>query len=273
MSARAPSRSQLLEHAELALEGGDIQAAMEICSRALVADPRDDDALYLLGECQRELGQYEKALESWRRCVLQQPRRADAWAALGATFLQLLQMEEARRALNRAVREDPSNPDPWFDRGLLRERRKDFDGADRDFARAARLAPEDFPFPLTLTDAELEDAVEEAVDKLHPSLQDYLTNVAILVEEVPSDELLNQFDPPASPTEVLGYFSGHSLLDRSMNDPWSQLPSAIVLFRRNLQRFARDHQQLVEEVKTTIYHEVGHFLGLDEEDLEKRGLD
>jgi predicted Zn-dependent protease with MMP-like domain len=111
------------------------------------------------------------------------------------------------------------------------------------------------------------------LESLHPSLQEYLANVAILVEEIPSDEILSQYDPPVSPGELLGYFSGASLMDRSVEDPWSHLPSAIILFRRCLQRYAQSHEQLIEELSTTIYHEVGHFLGLDEEDLKERGLE
>ena len=95
----------------------------------------------------------------------------------------------------------------------------------------------------------------------------------MLVEEVPSEEILRQYDPPLSPGELLGYFSGHSLLERSVDDPWSHLPAAILLFRRPLQRYAQDRETLISELRTTIYHEVGHFLGLEEDDLEDRGLE
>jgi predicted Zn-dependent protease with MMP-like domain len=115
--------------------------------------------------------------------------------------------------------------------------------------------------------------VTEAISELHPTLQEYLKNVAIMLEEVPDDDILRQYDPPASPLELLGYFSGHSLMERSENDPWSGLPGTIVLYRRNLERHARSHEELVHELRITLFHEVGHFLGLDEEDLEERGLD
>ena len=56
-------------------------------------------------------------------------------------------------------------------------------------------------------------------------------------------------------------------------DPWSHFPSSIVLYQENLQRFARTREELVDEIAITLQHEVGHFLGLDEEELEKLGLD
>ncbi len=273
MSDSAQTVLDHLEHADLALQSGDPEAALESCLQALLLEPRNDEALFLLAEAHRELGDIEGALESYRRCVLAQPQRADAWTALGTMHLFLLQLEEARRTLNRAIREDPGNPEAWYARALLRERREDWEGADRDMARAARLDPTTYPFPVLLTDEDLEAAIEEVLGTLHPTLRDYLANVAILVEEVPSEEILRQYDPPLSPGELLGYFSGHSLLERSIEDPWSHLPAAILLFRRPLQRYAQDREQLVKELRTTIYHEVGHFLGLEEDDLEDRGLE
>ena len=56
-------------------------------------------------------------------------------------------------------------------------------------------------------------------------------------------------------------------------DPWSHFPSSIGLFQRNLERYARDREELLEEIRVTLLHEVGHFLGLDEEQLRELGLD
>jgi predicted Zn-dependent protease with MMP-like domain len=53
----------------------------------------------------------------------------------------------------------------------------------------------------------------------------------------------------------------------------TQLPPSIVLFQTNLERFARSRAELEEEIRVTLVHEVGHFLGLDEDELYERGLD
>ena len=49
-------------------------------------------------------------------------------------------------------------------------------------------------------------------------------------------------------------------------------PGAIYLFRRNLLRVSADLEELAREVRVTVQHEVGHLLGLDEDDLEQWGL-
>jgi predicted Zn-dependent protease with MMP-like domain len=56
-------------------------------------------------------------------------------------------------------------------------------------------------------------------------------------------------------------------------DPWSHFPSSIVLYQKNLERFARSRKELVEQIGITLIHEVGHFLGLDEDELWERGLE
>lgn len=262
-----------LDHAEVALQNGDPRTALESCVQALDLDPRNEEALYLLGECHQEMGDIHRAADAYQRAVLQEPTFSRAWAALGGMHLLNLRWEEARRCFNRALREDPHNADAWYGRAVLRERRGQFDGADRDLMRASRIDPDTYTFPEPLTDDEIEEIVETTISLLHPTLQDYLSNVAILLDEVPSEEVLRQYDPPAAPGEVLGYFSGTSLLERSLENPWSQLPSAIVLFRRVLQRHARNREQLVSELQVTLFHEVGHLLGLDEEDLVARGLE
>ena len=90
---------------------------------------------------------------------------------------------------------------------------------------------------------------------------------------MPRPDSLANYDPPASPLDLLGSFSGHSLMERSTENPWSMLPHTIVIYRRNLERQAINRDELIHQLRITLFHEIGHFLGLSEEDLEDRGLD
>jgi len=109
---------------------------------------------------------------------------------------------------------------------------------------------------------------ERTLESVH-----YLANVAVILEDVPNEAVLLGYDPPASPLDLLGYFSGTSLMERSTENPWSSLPAVIVIFRRNLERHAGSREALVEQLRITLFHEIGHFLGLDEDDLALRGLE
>jgi predicted Zn-dependent protease with MMP-like domain len=263
----------LLEMAEDALQRGDPQAALTLCDQLLRDHPNHPDVQFLQAEAQRDLGDFEKSEELYREVVAQVPEHALAWSGLAWLCFETLKWEEARSSAARAIRLDPRNPEALWVRALTRERRGDEEGARRDFLRSHRIDPFHFPTPGRLSDALAQALVEEALRTLEPTVRAYLQQVPIILEEFPEEDILEQFDPPASPSELLGYFSGTPLPDRGLGDPWSQMPATIVLYRRNIERMFHDHDRLIEELRITIFHEVGHFLGLDEEDLEARGLD
>jgi predicted Zn-dependent protease with MMP-like domain len=269
----ADPHDELLDRAEEALDDGDVEQALELCREVLAHDPRHPGALFVAADAERTLGDLERAEIGYRAVTQIAPDHSPAWSGLAAVLFDQLRFEEGRIATLRALRADPSNPEAAHVRGLLRERRGDLRGADRDFLRAARLDPEGFPLPERLSDAMITAVIEEAKRDLHPSIRTFLEQVTFVVEEVPSEELCREFDPPALPGELLGFFSGPTIASRGTDDPWGQMPATISLFRRNLERLARDREHLIEELRITVLHEVGHFLGLDEEDLEARGLD
>lgn len=261
----------ILDEAEDALDAGDPEHALELCDRVLRQDRRHVGALFLVAEAERTLGALEEAEQGYRSVLALRGEHSPAWSGLAWVLFDLLRFEEARAAALRAIRTDPHNAEAPFVRALLRERRGDLAGADRDYLRAARLDPEGYPLPVRLTDAMLTAIVQEAQEAMHPSVRAWLEHVVFVLEEVPSDELCREFDPPALPGEILGYFTGNTLIERSTEGV--ALPATIVLFRRNLERIAQDRDHVVDEVRITVLHEIGHFLGLDEDDLEERGLD
>jgi predicted Zn-dependent protease with MMP-like domain len=120
--------------------------------------------------------------------------------------------------------------------------------------------------------AELEDLIVEAaengLDRLPLEWRTRLSGVPILVEGRPSEDLVEQgFDPRA-----LGLFEGPTHADET-NAEIAGFPTRIVLFASNLLEQTVDEEQLRSEVETTVLHEVGHYFGLDEDDLERMGLD
>jgi len=112
--------------------------------------------------------------------------------------------------------------------------------------------------------------VEDSLQELPEAFRRRLDEVPVLVEDLPRREILAAGDPPLPP-DLLGLFVGRSLLERSHLD-LPGVPEAIYLFRRNLLRACTDREELIREVRTTVRHEVGHLLGLDEDDLEDLGL-
>lgn len=274
MSKAAEDRIEaLLDQAEEAIDDGDLKRAVTLCDQALRLAPEHPGTWFVKGDVLRAAGVLEQAAQAYRKAALGRPDHAACWSSLALTAFELLRFDEAAGAAARAIRADPHDADAWWVRGLVRQWRGDQIGARRAELHANWLDPTGFPLPPTLSDEDVDTLVADALRFMPEEVRNYLADVAIILEEVPSAEACSWYDPPASPLELLGYFSGSSLMERNSHDPWSQLPGTIVLFRANLARRSVDREELIEQLRVTLFHEVGHFLGLDEEDLEERGLD
>jgi predicted Zn-dependent protease with MMP-like domain len=120
------------------------------------------------------------------------------------------------------------------------------------------------------TRAEFERYVESAVGELPEEFRGRMENLAILVEEIPSEELLRTLDGPEP--DLLGLFVGTPLPEKRLDD-LPQPPDAVYLFKRNLEEMCASREDLVEEIRITLLHEVGHFLGMDEDQLSELGYE
>src|SRR5262249_51868519 len=131
---------------------------------------------------------------------------------------------------------------------------------------ACELDPEGFPLPLEMDDEAFDALVESSLNELPERVRDALQELPVLVEPMPQRGMLVAGRPPLPP-DILGLFVGAHLMERSHEGP-PVSPGAIYLFRRNLLRIVADREELVREVRITVQHEVGHLLGLDEDDLD-----
>jgi predicted Zn-dependent protease with MMP-like domain len=118
---------------------------------------------------------------------------------------------------------------------------------------------------LRMSRAEFEGVVARALDSLPETIAAYIENVAVVVEDSPSDEeLLEVGLDPASET-LFGLYQGVALGQRG--EYGNVLPDRIVIYRRPLLEACRDRATLVREIQDTVVHEIGHYFGLGEDDL------
>lgn len=122
--------------------------------------------------------------------------------------------------------------------------------------------------------------VEDAIDELPPRVRSLLDEVPVVVLDQPDDTMLKDLGlagDPAAPDELCGLHTGTALTERTVERP--DLPTVIHLFRRGIVSLAggwdQDHadDEVYEEIRTTLLHEIGHHFGLDEDDLADLGYD
>ncbi|MDB5093500.1 MAG: uncharacterized protein JWO85_1601 [Candidatus Eremiobacteraeota bacterium] len=120
-----------------------------------------------------------------------------------------------------------------------------------------------------LSRAEFERVVDEALESLPKRFAEMVENVVIAVEEEPSDEDLESIDHDGDDdddaSELLGIYRGVALTERSHD--MQLLPDEIAVFRGPINRVARTRSEAVREVRETVIHELGHYFGLDDDEM------
>lgn len=122
---------------------------------------------------------------------------------------------------------------------------------------------------MTMSSDEFGAVVEEALADLPETFGPYLENVVIEVQLRPDEHVLHRAEI-GDRRALLGIYIGRPLTEKSV-EAVSAMPDRIILFQRNLERACRTRRQLVAEIRKTVYHEIGHHFGLDEDDLDALG--
>lgn len=106
---------------------------------------------------------------------------------------------------------------------------------------------------------EFERIALEELDALPDAIVERLENVAFVIEDEPDDG-----------EDLLGRYEGVDLTERDRYG-FGELPDRIVLYRLALQETAGSENELRAEIRTTLIHEIGHFHGLDDDQLHELG--
>lgn len=115
--------------------------------------------------------------------------------------------------------------------------------------------------PVQVDDARFDELVEVALDGIPEELARLVENVVVLIEDAP---------PPGEPQDLLGLYDGVALTERD-HQLTMNLPDRIFLYRRPLMDMCDDEDDLSEEIRITVVHEVAHHFGIDDDRLHALG--
>ena len=107
--------------------------------------------------------------------------------------------------------------------------------------------------------------VERAVDTLPEEFQHKLDNVAIVVEDWPTEEQLRRLRIRGT---LFGLYEGVPQTKRGAH--YSALPDKITIFQKPIERFALDENDMIRQIQQTVEHEIGHHFGLSEFEARRR---
>ncbi len=251
-----------LERVEDALAEGDIRRARRELRRAKRAFPGSIEVLEWEATILREQERPDDALRVLERILEREPARAWALLEKPSVLVDLGRFEEARPLLEAAVRGDVPDASPeelaraHYELGLCLDRAGEAADADREFREAERLAPDSYPAPARLSADDFDALVASAVEAIPPEFAEHLKQVSLVVQDYP--------DPKDDPF-LLGLYAGTPRTEASL-DPGGTL-DRIFLFKRNHELLVDSEDELREEVRKTIVHELAHHFGLEEKDM------
>ena len=118
---------------------------------------------------------------------------------------------------------------------------------------------------------EFDQIVIDSLEQLAPEFYDRLQNenVDIVVEPQPTAQKLHELGLESNES-LFGLSEGVSLRDGGSH--YASMPAKITIFQRPIEEAAETQEELEDEVLRTVWHEVGHFLGFDEEEVAQMGL-
>ncbi len=116
-----------------------------------------------------------------------------------------------------------------------------------------------------MNDRVFEKIVRRALDELPENFKNALQNIEIVIEDRPDPEMLDELGLDS----LLGLYEGIPLPEREMGD--ILLPDKISIYKEEILDLGVTGRELVEEIRITVLHEIGHYFGLDDETMEEMG--
>lgn len=122
--------------------------------------------------------------------------------------------------------------------------------------------------PYRVSREHFEGLAEKALRSIPKKYRRYFRNIVIMVEDFPDRDVIEETGIPRD--ELMGLFRGQSYgeKDAFFTIP-SPYPDTIHLYQQNIEAVSEDDDDLFDEIRMTMLHEVGHYFGMTEEDLEE----
>jgi predicted Zn-dependent protease with MMP-like domain len=108
--------------------------------------------------------------------------------------------------------------------------------------------------------------IQEALAGLPTRFARLAEDVSIVTEEEPSAEILKDLELE-SEDDLLGLYQGVPIDEKSFFQPAGELPARIAIYRGPILRLCRTKAEVIQEVRDTVVHELGHHVGLDDDEM------
>ncbi len=215
-------------------------------------------------------GDHDSALELAREAARRFPDDTDTVLELADVLREVGKDREAATVLLDAASARADDPEIWYEAGVAAEKIERWDLRRDCFWRVWELEHHAEPgWRLWLPEERFVEVAEETIADLPERIRAALGNIVIMVEDYPEAWI---FETSVGDPRILGLFDGPDRALERGADYVAEGPARVYLFRWNIERISSSEAEVEEQVAITVLHEIGHYLGLDEDDLDLRGL-
>jgi predicted Zn-dependent protease with MMP-like domain len=248
----------VLDHLEELDDRGADDALRAALADALTRFPDAPELREWEASLAAEDERFEDALALLDALLASHPDRPWARHERAAVLMELGRFADALAALRAVPRPDGAveRAAVRFDEGVCLDRLGDPAGADAAFRRAARLAPADYPMPPRLSETRFATLVAGALDDIPDTFLPYLEQVIVRVRDWP-----DVGDDPF----LMGLYVGVARPDRTVLTEDNL--DHVVVFKRAHEIQATDEDELRDEVRRTVVHEIAHHFGIEHGDM------
>ncbi len=117
---------------------------------------------------------------------------------------------------------------------------------------------------------EFKRIAREAILRLPEMFHPHVDQIMIVLKPHASKRMLDELGVPED-EDLFGLYEGPALTERTLGDA-PELPPRITLFYEPLLDYCQTEEELIHEIQVTVLHEIGHYFGLDDPQLEALGF-
>ena len=256
-----------------AWEAGYEDKAVRGLLRAIARYPSDEDVAFLVGDLLFDMDRFAEAARAFDAAQRLKADDPHAAALLAGCRLHLGDVEGARAAVAESLRRDPEGPDGLYWEAVLLDLAGEGARAMQRYRAAAAGVPDEYVVPCRVPRKRFQRLAARAMRAIEREVGGFADalaerNVDLRIQDVPSPEQIADGFSPL----WLGVFDGWAGPELSLESPWTAMPGRVILFQRNLERECRSADELYEQIRITLLHEVAHAHGREEDWMGPRGL-
>jgi len=258
-TAQPDRPGRLLQQARNLLFDRRTEEALDTCDRALKLMPRVVELLCVRAGSLLDLGYPELALAHLDSAIDMDPNNGDLTVERCRAYIELGNLSDAREDLTMLHKNFMEDPEVIYLLAIVEELSGDFKEADRLFEIAETTSPDRYVAPIRVPSDWLQKEVQSIVREIHQSIGEQLETLEARVLPIPPEHLWAGGYQGVPPT-VLGILTGNTSKGEELVPVNTGKSVQFLIFQRNLERMVRSRDMLLQQLRSTIEHELRVFM-------------